>query len=75
MYLVVWERLYEYPIRPEAAGQVSNKEEAFADKGINLKNVDKLTLGLGTGGNMTAPGGSGKMYFDDIRLNRPKPAP
>jgi hypothetical protein len=25
---------------------------------------------MGTKGNMTIPGGSGKMYFDDIRLNR-----
>jgi hypothetical protein len=30
---------------------------------------------LGTKGNMTAPGGSGKMYFDDIRLYRPRSAP
>jgi len=44
---------------------------AFADQGINLTNVDRIALGLGTKGNMTVPGGSGKMYFDDIRLNRP----
>jgi len=43
---------------------------AFAGKGINLTNVDKITLGLGTRGNTTTPGGSGKMYFDDIRLYR-----
>jgi hypothetical protein len=49
--------------------------QSFADKGINLKNVDKIALGLGTRGNMTAPGGSGKMYFDDIRLYRPRTAP
>jgi len=48
---------------------------AFADKGINLKNVDRLAIGLGTRGNMTAPGGSGKMYFDDIRLYRPRTTP
>jgi len=45
--------------------------QTLADKGINLKNVDRLAIGLGTRGNMTAPGGSGKMYFDDIRLSRP----
>jgi len=45
--------------------------QAFADQGINLSNVDKIAIGLGTKGNMTVPGGSGKMYFDDIRLNRP----
>jgi len=45
--------------------------QAFADQGINLSNVDRIAIGLGTKGNMTIPGGSGKMYFDDIRLNRP----
>ena len=48
--------------------------QAFTDQGVNLTNVDKIAIGLGTKGNMTAPGGSGKMYFDDIRLNRPKEA-
>jgi Concanavalin A-like lectin/glucanases superfamily len=46
---------------------------AFSDQGINLSNVDKLAIGLGTKGNATAAGGSGTMYFDDIRLNRPQP--
>jgi hypothetical protein len=45
---------------------------ALANQGINLTNVDKIAVGLGTKGNMTTPGGSGKMYFDDIRLNRPE---
>jgi len=44
--------------------------QAFADQGINLADVDKMIIGLGTKGNATIPGGSGKMYFDDIRLNR-----
>jgi hypothetical protein len=48
--------------------------QTFADQGINLTNVDKLAIGLGTKGNMTIPGGSGKMYFDDIRLIRPTEA-
>jgi hypothetical protein len=39
-------------------------------QGINLTNVDTLAIGLGTKGNMTTAGGSGKMYFDDIRLYR-----
>jgi hypothetical protein len=43
----------------------------FADQGINLTNVDRIAVGLGTRGNMTIPGGSGKMYIDDIRLNQP----
>jgi len=45
--------------------------QAFADQGINLANVDRIAIGLGTKGNTTIPGGSGKMYFDDIRLIQP----
>ena len=41
---------------------------AFADQGITLTNVDRIAIGLGTRGNMTIPGGSGKIYIDDIRL-------
>ncbi len=47
----------------------------FEDQGIVLTNVDSIAIGLGTQGNITIPGGSGKMYFDDIRLYRPTPAP
>jgi len=42
----------------------------IADQGVDLTDVDKIAIGLGTRGNMTVPGGSGKMYFDDIRLYR-----
>jgi hypothetical protein len=45
----------------------------FADQGINLTDVDMIAIGLGTMGNTTVPGGSGKMYFDDIRLYQPRP--
>jgi len=48
--------------------------QALADQGINLTNVDKIAIGLGTKGNMTAPGGSGTMFFDDIRLYQPREA-
>jgi len=48
--------------------------QAFADQGVNLTNVDRIAIGLGTRGNLTIPGGAGKMYFDDIRLNRPSEA-
>jgi len=48
---------------------------AFSDQGINLANVDRIAIGLGTKGNAAIPGGSGKMYFDDIRLYRPRTAP
>jgi hypothetical protein len=45
--------------------------QAFADQGIVLTDVDRIAIGLGTQGNMTVPGGSGKMYIDDIRLYQP----
>jgi hypothetical protein len=41
--------------------------QAFADQGINLTNVDKIGIGLGSKGGAAA-GGSGMMYIDDIRL-------
>jgi hypothetical protein len=44
--------------------------QSFVDQGIDLSNVDRIAIGLGTQGNMTNPGGSGKMYIDDIRLYR-----
>ncbi|MBL7146861.1 MAG: hypothetical protein ISS76_21670, partial [Phycisphaerae bacterium] len=46
--------------------------QAFADQGINLTNVTSITLGLGNRSNPVA-GGSGMMYFDDIRLYPPAP--
>ena len=46
--------------------------QAFADQGVNLANVTSITLGLGNRANPTA-GGSGIMYFDDIRLYQPTP--
>jgi hypothetical protein len=45
--------------------------QAFADQGINLSNVNTLAVGLGTKAGVTGPGGSGTVYIDDIRLNRP----
>jgi hypothetical protein len=47
---------------------------ALADQGINLTNVDRIAIGLGTQGNMATPGGSGKMYIDDVRLYQPREA-
>ena len=46
--------------------------KAFADQGVNLANVNTIALGLG---NKKTPqaGGSGTMYFDDIRLYPPPP--
>jgi len=50
--------------------------QAFADQGVNLANVNTISLGLGNKQNPVA-GGSGVMYFDDIRLYPPpaEPAP
>jgi len=48
---------------------------AFADQGINLTNVDKLGIGLGSKSSMAVVGGTGTMYIDDIRLYRAKPYP
>jgi hypothetical protein len=42
--------------------------QAFADQGVNLANVTSITLGLSSGSD-----GTGKMYYDDIRLYPPAP--
>jgi len=42
--------------------------QAFAEKGVNLANVNSITLGLSS-----VTGGTGMMYFDDIRLYPPEP--
>jgi len=49
--------------------------QTIADQGIILTDVDSIAIGLGTQGNTTIPGGSGKMYFDDLRLYQPAPDP
>ena len=38
--------------------------------GVNLKAIKKMTIGVGDRAS-TQPGGSGDLYIDDIRLNRP----
>ena len=45
----------------------------FADQGVNLTDVDKIAIGLGTKGDPTATGGSGKVFLDDITLRKPAP--
>ncbi len=62
---------------PDAASRISwtpwNIDlQAFADQGVNLANVNSITLGLGNKNNPVA-GGSGMMYYDDIRLYPPAP--
>ena len=58
---------------PEAATKISWTEwnidlTRFADQGVNLANVNSITLGLSS-----VTGGTGMMYFDDIRLYPPAP--
>ncbi|MBW7990685.1 MAG: hypothetical protein FVQ84_11810 [Planctomycetes bacterium] len=58
---------------PDAAAAMSWTEwnislQTFADQGVNLANVNTITLGLSS-----VTGGTGLMYFDDIRLYRPAP--
>jgi len=42
--------------------------QKFTDQGVNLANVNSITLGLGS-----VIGGTGMLYFDDIRLYPPAP--
>jgi hypothetical protein len=44
--------------------------QEFADQGVNLANVNTITIGFGHRINPVA-GGKGEMWFDDIRLYRP----
>jgi len=46
----------------------------FADQGVNLANVDSISIGLGDKKNPQS-GGSGIMYFDNIALYPERPAP
>jgi len=53
---------------PNAAQVISWTEwnidlQAFADQGVDLTNVNSITLGLSS-----VTGGTGMMYFDDVRL-------
>ncbi|MHC4756735.1 MAG: LamG domain-containing protein [Planctomycetota bacterium] len=62
---------------PDAATSTSWTEwnidlQAFADQGVNLTKINSITLGLGNRNNPIA-GGSGMMYFDDIRLYETMP--
>jgi hypothetical protein len=41
----------------------------FSNQGVVLTGVDTISIGFGNRNN-PQPGGSGTMYFDDIRLYR-----
>jgi len=42
--------------------------QEFTSQGVDLTNVTKITIGIGTG---SGPSGSGTIYIDDIRLDYP----
>jgi len=46
--------------------------EEFANQGVDLQNITQLSIGFGDEMDVTA-GGSGMVYFDDIRLYRSVP--
>jgi hypothetical protein len=46
--------------------------QEFAAQGVNLTNVNTISIGFGDKSNLQA-GGSGMVFFDDIRLYRPAP--
>jgi len=48
--------------------------QELADKGVDLTDVDKISIGFGDKDNLEV-GGSGLVFFDDIRLYRPEPEP
>ncbi|MHC4534737.1 MAG: LamG domain-containing protein [Planctomycetota bacterium] len=59
-------------VNPEAAKntvwtQWNIDLQVFADQGVNLTNVDTITIGFGDRSNQIA-GGSGVVFIDDIRL-------
>ena len=63
-----------YHADPKAAQAVEWTEwviDLQAFQGVTLMNVNTITIGFGTKGSPAA-GGSGNMYFDDIRLYQPK---
>jgi len=79
MYVVLNGSAVVYHDNPEAVMAIDWTEwrialQAFADQGINLADVNTIGIGFGDRSNPQA-GGSGTMYFDDIRLYPPPPEP
>lgn len=77
MYVVLNGSAVVYHDDPDITGIYNWTEwridlQKFADLGVDLTNVDTITLGFGDRNN-PQPGGKGLMFFDDIRLYRPVP--
>jgi hypothetical protein len=62
------------PKAAQAAGWTEWVIDLQAFQGVTLTNVNTITIGFGTKGSPAA-GGTGKVFFDDIRLYRPRTAP
>lgn len=76
MYVTLNGTAVKYHDDPAAAQTIAWTQwiiplQAFADQGVDLANVSTITIGLGNKANVTA-GGTGKVYIDDIQLNRPE---
>ncbi len=48
--------------------------QVFADKGVDLTDVDRIAIGFGDRDNPQQNSGDGTMFFDDIRLYRSREA-
>ena len=75
MYIVLNDTAAVTNDNPNAAQDAAWTEwsidlKMFADQGVNLTNVNSITLGFGNRSNPVA-GGSGMVFFDDIRLYPP----
>ncbi len=77
MYVALNGSAVVYHDNPDAA-QIANWTQwpidlqEFVTQGVNLANVNTITIGFGDKNNLQA-GGSGMVFFDDIRLFRPAP--
>ncbi len=54
---------------------IALSEFTTANPSLNLANIDSISLGFGTFGNTTQPGGSGLVFFDDLRLYQSRCVP
>jgi hypothetical protein len=75
MYVALNDSAVVYHDNPDAAQIATWTEwridlQKFAAQGVNLANVNTITIGFGDKNNLQA-GGSGMVFFDDIRLYRP----
>ena len=45
--------------------------EDFTDPDLDLSDIQNISIGVGTKGDMSTAGGEGILFFDDIRLHIP----